>query len=450
MSPRSWCLLFALFLLLNLVSTAGAQRPPLKTSSPGIATQFDQTGSKVEALVFGTKPMGAPNLPMPAKGAAYVDPNFRMPLVRLTDKPADGYEGPGIQNEYAKADPENCDATALILRGNSGVYYLYDYKTGRMTSLANAFSECGQEPEPRWDASDPQVFYCVCNTQLRKYHVSSNSSATLHDFKKEFPSASYVRTKMEGDASADRRFWCFLVEDTDWKTLAVIVYDKTLNQIVGRKSSGFREKINWVGMSPSGAYCALGWEGEVAPLSTTIFSRDFSRAVDLPDGSAGHGDFALTADGREVYVYQNVRTDHIAMADLSTGVETPLLPIPFNVNPDIGLHVSGNCDLTPGWVLISTYGSKNPPQGKSHSWMDNQLFMLQLKQNPVMWRIAHTQAYISLHSSEEKNYFAEAFAAINRKGSRIYFGSNWGRFDPEYSEAYQVTLPENWREHLPD
>ena len=170
--------------------------------------------------------------------------------------------------------------------------------------------------------------------------------------------------------------------------------------------------------------------------------------MDLPDGSAGHGDFALTPDGREVYVYQNVRTDHIAMADSATGVETSLLPIPFDVNPDIGLHVSGNCDLMPGWVLISTYGSKNPPQGKSHSWMDNQLLMLQLRQKPQVWRITHTHAYISLNSSEEKNYFAEAFAAINRKGSRIYFGSNWGRFEPEYAEAYQVTLPEKWPQRL--
>jgi hypothetical protein len=410
----------------------------------------DQTGSKTETFVLGTKPFVPPAVPMPAKGALYLDPSFKMTLVRLTDKSADGYEGPGIQNEYAKADPENSDGTALILRGNSGVYYLNERKTGKMTSLATVFNDCGQEPEPRWDAVDPKVFYYVCNTQLRKCDISSRTSTTLHDFKKEFPSASYVRTKMEGDASADRRFWCFLVEDTDWKTLAVIVYDKTLNQIAGRKSSGFREKINWVGMSPSGAYCALGWEGEVAPLSTTIFSRDFSRAVDLPDGSAGHGDFALTADGREVYVYQNVRTDHIAMADLSTGGETPLLPIPFNVNPDIGMHVSGNCDMTPGWVLVSTYGSKNPPQGKIPSWMDNQLFMLQLRQNPQVWRLAHTHAYISLRSSEEKNYFAEAFAAINRKGSRIYFGSNWGRFEPEYSEAYQVSLPDHWLKFLPD
>lgn len=448
MFPRPWCLPFALFLLLYLASTAGAQSPPLQSSSPGIATQSDQTGPKAKTLVLGTKPIGAPDVPMPAKGAAYLDPNFGMTVVRLTDKATDGYEGPGVQNEYAKADPENSDGSALILRGNSGVYYLYDCRTGKMTSLATVFNDCGQEPEPRWDATDPQVFYYVCNTQLKKHQLSSRASTTLHDFRQEFPSASYVRTKMEGDASADRRFWCFLVEDSDWKTLAVIVYDKTLDRIVGKKTSGFREKINWVGMSPSGTYCALGWEGEVAPLSTTIFSRDFSRAVDLPDGSAGHGDFALTADTREVYVYQNVRTDQIAMADLTTGVETFLLAIPFNVNPDIGLHVSGNCDMTPGWVLVSTYGSKNSPPGKSHSWMDNQLFMLQLRQNPQVWRIANTHAYISLHSSEEKNYFAEAFAAINRKGTRIYFGSNWGRFEPEYSEAYQVSLPDHWAKRL--
>jgi hypothetical protein len=448
--PRPWCLLSALFLFLNFAATAGAQSPPPQAPSPGVVSRSHQTGSKTEAFVLSTKPFEPPGAPMPGKGAAYLDPNFRMTLIRLTDKAMDAYEGPGIQNEYAKTDPENSDGTALILRGNSGVYYLYDRRTGRMTSLANAFNDCGQEPEPRWDASDAQVFYYVCNTQLRKYQVSTSTATTLHDFKKEYPSASYVRTKMEGDASTDRRYWCLLLEDQDWKTLAVIVYDKALDRIVGKKSSGFREKINWVGMSPSGAYCALGWEGEAAPLSTTIYSRDFTRLVDLPDGSAGHGDFALTADGREVYVYQNVRTDHIAMADLATGLETPLLPIPFNVNPDIGLHVSGNCDLTPGWVLVSTYGSKNPPQGKSHSWMDNQFFMLQLRHNPRVWRIAHTQAYISLHSSEEKNYFAEAFASINRKGTRVYFGSNWGRFDPEYSEAYQVTLPEKWREHLPD
>ena len=66
--------------------------------------------------MLGTKPCEAPKVPMPAKGATYLDPSFKTTVVRLTDKAMDAYEGPGIQNEYAKADTENSDGTALILR----------------------------------------------------------------------------------------------------------------------------------------------------------------------------------------------------------------------------------------------------------------------------------------------------------------------------------------------
>ena len=137
------------------------------------------------------------------------------------------------------------------------------------------------------------------------------------------------------------------------------------------------------------------------------------------------------------------------MVDLNTGVETPLVAIPFNVNTEIGLHISGNNAQTPGWVLVSTYGAKNPPPGESHSWMDNQLFLVELKSNPRIWRIAHTHAYISLNPLDEKNYFAEAFATINTKGTRIYFGSNWENYTLDYSETYLVTLPGSWLSYLP-
>jgi hypothetical protein len=155
-------------------------------------------------------------------------------------------------------------------------------------------------------------------------------------------------------------------------------------------------------------------------------------------------DLALTTEGRDVMVYQNNANDWVAMADLDTGVETPLLFIPFNVTTDIGLHFSGNCADKPGWVLVSTYGCKNPPSGQTHSWMDTQLFMVELKADPSVWRIAHTHSYISLDFTDEKNYFAEAYASINTKGTEIYFGSNWGNFTADYTDTYQVTLPSGW------
>ncbi|MDH7515831.1 MAG: T9SS type A sorting domain-containing protein, partial [Bacteroidota bacterium] len=93
--------------------------------------------------------------------------------------------------------------------------------------------------------------------------------------------------------------------------------------------------------------------------------------------------------------------------------------------------------------------SKNPPEGQTHSWMDTQLFLVELKANPRIWRLAHTHAYTSLDFDGEKNYFAEAFAAINTAGTRVYFGSNWCDFTPDYSETYVVELPARWKELMP-
>ncbi|MBI3989934.1 MAG: hypothetical protein HY347_10005 [candidate division NC10 bacterium] len=451
--------LFIILLAVSLRSTAGGME------DPALASNGCEYSDGFE-FVMGTDSYTPPTIPMPPKGTCMADPNFYTKIVRMTDKRLDGYSGPGIENEYSKVDPENSDGTLLILRGNDGSWYLYNASTYQMIEVLSdtVFGECGwEEPEPRWDPSDPKIFYYLCSTdppntiELRSYNIDTDTSTTIHDFKNEFPSAASLTTKTEGDASLDRRYWCFMVQDSEYNLLSVIVYDKTLDGIVGQKSSGFRDEVNWVGMSMSGNSCAIGWAAYVPPLTTTVVSRDFSQVIELPDGSAGHGDFALTADGRDVYVYQSVRTDHIAMADLNTGIETPLVEIPFPINLDIGLHISGNSSQTPGWVLVSTYGSKKPPQGSRHSWMDTQLFLVELKADPRIWRLAHTQSYTSFFYTGGKNYFAEAFAAINSKGTRVYFGSNWANwanwkhfFRRDYTETYQVRLPDDWVSTIPE
>ncbi len=409
----------------------------------------DRDGDGPFRFVMGTGSYPVPDVSIPAKGAPFNDPTFHVAGVRITDRARDNYLGPGIENEYAKMDPENSDGTGLILRSNNAVYYLYDPRNGAVIRQLTVFDSCCcEEPEPRWDASDPHVFYYVCGAELRRYDTAADASAVVHDFRKEFPQAGSITTRTEGDASLDRRYWAFMVEDSNRQVLSVVVYDTRDDVIVGSRSGGFPDAINWVGMSVSGRYCVVGYEDTA--IYTDIFSRDFAVRTSLPEGAAGHGDAALTADGRDVYVYQNVRTDSIAMSDMETGVETTLLRIPFEVNPDIGLHVSGNCAGTPGWVLISTYGAWNPPPGRSHSWLDTQLFMLELKADPRIWRLAHTHAFTYRNPDEgEKNYFAEAFAAINTAGTRVYFGSNWGSFVPDYTDAYQLSLPANWAQAMP-
>jgi hypothetical protein len=387
--------------------------------------------------VLGTDYYAPADVAMPQKGAVFTDPNFHTSIVRVTDK-SDGYSSAGIENEYARADPESCNGSYVILRSNDGEYYLYDAANCVIKKdLENIV--LGEEPEPRWDAVDPKTFYYIYGTELRSYNIETDNSTSVHDFTKEFPSAAYITTKVEGDASLDRRFWSFMIEDSEFNCLSLVVFDKTSNSIIAQKSS-FQDSINWVSMDMTGKHCLVGYDMHVCQ----VFSRDLSTVIDLPAGANGHMDLALTADGKDVMVYQNNAEDWIAMADLDTGVETQLVFIPFNVTGDIGLHFSGNCAHKPGWVLVSTYCSKQAPPDQTHSWMDTQLFMVQLQQNPTVWRIAHTQAYTSDGFSAEKNYFAEAFATINKAGSKIYFGSNWNNFTPDYTDTYQVTLPSDW------
>jgi hypothetical protein len=380
---------------------------------------------------------------IPQKGVPFKDTNFHTTIIRMTDKTE--YRDPGIENEYSKTDPENCDGTIVILRGNTGEWYLYDPTTYEMKKLFGSWFFDGVEPEPKWSTTDPKILFYIYETELRTCNVDTDASSLVHDFSSDFSSASYITTGSEGNPSLNQRYWSFLVKDSDFNLISAVVYDKQTDRILGHRES-FPDKVEDISMDISGKHCMLGFDSHVFQ----VCSKDFSSIRDLPLGANGHNDFALTADGRDVLVYQNTQTDYICMTDFGTLTETALIKIPFTVNPDIGLHFSGNCAEEPGWVLVSTYGAKQPPPSLSHSWMDTQIFMLQLQQNPTVWRIAHTHAYTSYEYTGEKNYFTEAFATINKDGSRVYFGSNWGDFTADYTDTYQVTLPSEWNAIAPE
>ncbi|MEO0108199.1 MAG: hypothetical protein ABIK62_03385, partial [candidate division WOR-3 bacterium] len=323
---------------------------------------------------------GEPSLP--AKGAIFVDSLYQTSLVRVSDKNLDNYSGHGIQNEYAKADAWNSDGSYLILRSNDGIFYLYSGTDYRLLRNLDPLGQ-GQELEPRWAVADPDRFYYLAATCLCRYTVSSGTIDTVHDFRNEFPTASYVHTGVEGDASTDQRYWAFMVADSSFELLAICVYDRLADQVIGTRSV-FPSPVNFVTMDASGNHVVICYD--TRPMQA--FHRDFSHPVDFPTGALGHSDVALTQTGADVMVYQNIATDYIAATDLETGIETNLLAIPFDVNPDIGLHISGNCIATPGWVLVSTYGAEQPPSGKQHSWMDNLLFMLALSDSARVIKLA--------------------------------------------------------------
>lgn len=378
-----------------------------------------------------------PPADLPAKGVAVADSLYGSLVVRITDKDVDGYSGNGIQNEYARTDAWNCDGSYLVLRSNDGMFYLYD---GQSYALVRSLSHLagGQKLEPRWHATDPDRFYYLNYSRLMEYSVAADSGRVVHDFAAEFPGVGLVTTATEGDASNDRRYWCLMVTDSNFGLRAVCVYDRDTDSVVGVKTQ-FPGVVNHVTMDESGRHVVICYDER--PMQS--FHRDFSHTVDFPAGAAGHSDCALTADGRDVMVLQNIATDSIAMVDLETGEQVGLQAIPFEVNTDIGLHISGNCTARPGWVLVSTYGAENPPSGQAHSWMDNLLYMLQLAPNPRIVKLAQTRCWTG--RNPRSNYFAEAFASINRAGTKLVYGSNRGIYRPEdYTDAYEVRLPAGW------
>jgi hypothetical protein len=392
------------------------------------------TGTVSVLLLVAQCHKSSPHLP--AKGVPFTDSLCGTTVVRITDQTVDHYSGPGIENEYAKADAWNADGSLLILRGNDGIYYLYD---GASYALLRSLDSLGggQELEPRWHPTYPDVLYHLSGPWLRVWHRSTGTVTGIHDFRREFPNCAYITTGTEGDASQDRRYWCFMVSDSVPNLQAVCVYDLTADSVVGIKTS-FPDTVNFSTMDASGNHAVICYDSR--PMQA--FHRDFSHQVDFVTGATGHSDVAMTADARDVVVYQNNATDYIAMTVLETGAETSLVAIPFDTNPDIGLHVSGNCYATPGWVLISTNGALNPSSGH-HSWMDNLLFMVETKANPRVVKLAQTRCYVG--ASPRENYFAEAYAGINTSGTKVVYGSNWGILNPaNYTDAYEVRMPPNW------
>ena len=88
-------------------------------------------------------------------------------------------------------------------------------------------------------------------------------------------------------------------------------------------------------------------------------------------------------------IYQDIDTDYISMLDLVTGAVTPLWEIDFS-HTAIGLHFSGRAFDRPGWAVVSTHDD----DVATHTWMDDQVFVVELKLGGRVVRLAHTHSLV--------------------------------------------------------
>jgi hypothetical protein len=401
-------------------------------------------GSGGMALLTGTAVYAVPELDEPPPRQWFVDPVFGTCLVRVTDRAADlapDDPSPGMANEYARVQAFNAGGTRLLLRGTDGGWYLYDAET---------LLPLGELPlvrEPRWDDEDPERIYFTGETRLLAYDLGSGETTVVHDFAADLPGQDLgaVWTRYEGRPSRDRRYWAFMAENGDWLPAAFLVYDMEQDRVTVRdvrRLDGIQGDVDHVTMSPLGTYFLasfdaacdegrLGDDGHGCGLMA--YERDLSGGRGLLR-IIGHYDLALDAGGREVAVYQDIDADRIAMVDLESGAVTPLWDIDFS-HTAIGLHFSGLAYDRPGWAVVSTHDD----DPGTYTWMDDQVFLVELRAGGQVIRLAHTHSVVN--DEEELDYWAEPHATTNGDLTRILFGSNWGRTGSGAVDVFMIAVP---------
>ena len=438
--------------------TATPREPPSATpgdtpTSPVATPSPLPAGERIEnlcpdsqaPLVTDLDVRQAPDLPEPSPRIPFRDAVFGSCLVRVTDRKADlsaGDPSTGIKNEYSRVQSFNADGTRILVRSIEAEWYLNDAAT------LQPLGRLPIEMDPRWDANEPYLLTYSDETRLMAHDVRSGEQRIIHDFAADFPdqSVTAVWTRYEGSPSLDGRYWGLMATDMNGESVALVVYDQVEDRVTATRDVRGTPELDTVTISPLGGYflgyfdgCESGLGSEAHPCGLMVYDHELQNGRGLVR-AIGHSDVALDAEGREVLIYQDVDADTISLLGLANGSVTALWPIDFSHTP-IGLHFSGRAFRRPGWALVSTYSGGYPT---AYTWMDDQVFAVELKPGGRVVRLAHTHSLVD--EDQEHDYWAEPHASVNPDFTRVVFTSNWGRSGTGEVEMFMVILPPDWPE----
>ncbi len=430
----------------RMLVTPGTKRVPEELVEPGNESRC--LGAP-PGLITNFDILQAPGMDEPPASIPFRDPVFGTCMIRLTNRFADlSSDDPsqGLKNEYSRVQSFNADGSRILVRSIDALWYVYDART--LMPLA----QIPISVEPRWDAEDPDLLYQLDESRLLAYRLSTAEGRIVHDFAMDFPGQNLaaVWTRYEGSPSFDGRYWGFMAEDQEWLATTLLVYDLKTDRVIARRDLPSRPEIDSVSISPMGNfflayyddYCDPGRLGDdTHPCGLMVYDLNLQNGRSLLR-IIGHSDMALDANQREVLIFQDIDQDNISILDLESGVITPIWPIDFS-HSALGLHFSGKASRLPGWALVSTYNGAQP----ASTWMDDQIFALELRPGGRVVRLGHTHSVVD--ESQEHDYWAEPQASVNHDFTRIIFTSNWGRSGTGEVEAYLIELAPDWLTTLP-
>lgn len=432
-----------------------------------------------------------PEIPQPPKAAYYADPVYGACVTRLTDhdnEPPVGF----ARNDYSRRRAFNADGSLVLIYARDGYWHLYDAHTLDHVRRLNLG---GGSVEPQWHPTNRDTLFVLPNNgglEINEFNVRTDrveqtvslnlpipiqlpgepppppdlpiedlpigdlpidevsdeaGDTSVVNLQSLWPQAARLWTRSEGSPSMNGRYWALLVETADFKPLGLVTFDLERQKILGYYD--FQLHGNGIGrpdhvsMSPTGNYVVVSWNGPgvdcpstmslgtlTEPCGLMAFAKDFSTVTPLA-ARGPHSDMAVDAQGNEVIVISNYNSGKVEMISLATGALTELWDI-YIGGAATAMHISGKNYNKPGWVLISTYGLRDP--NRALPWYKNKLMAVELARNPRIINIANIY-------NRADSYFSEPHAVVNDDFTRILFNANWGSGRDEDIDAYLVILP---------
>lgn len=262
------------------------------------------------------------------------------------------------RNPYSRRQAENSNGSRVMSYHGSSTYRINNRITDRVDSTLTIHPDS----EPQWHPTNPDLIRHIAasapsgDLKYYEYNIFTHDDRVIADLtariQSRYPTARYMSDRAEGSPSAngDRSAW--IVSDGNGRQLGIVSYqlsnDKILAMADVETSYGL---LDWVSASPTGQFVVAGY------VDATISYRADLTGRKVINQKADHSDIALSANGRDTYVYidfsDGVDGGWLVAVDLATNQRTRL--IDFYDNANTSLHISGKGYNKPGWVVVSTY-----------------------------------------------------------------------------------------------
>ena len=409
-----------------------------------------------EGAITHAERVHIPPVAKPPLKRYYKDPAFGSRVIRITDSPIGTVQKPA----YSTMQAWNADESLLLLyRGGKGKigHLLLDghtYEVVRELDIVPSDLE-----EVYWSHTDPDAFYYVSKYSsdfglFKKYSVKRGKASVVADFGKYCGARGMPTGGNDVHMqSMDDDQWGFRCRKDDG-SFVMLSYRMSTGEVVAKNIGKGTDWSEWTAPTPTPSGNRFWFQG----VSLGNDLETVEKEMDLYK-STEHSNVGLTHDGQDA-LYQTVFNaspggcngdlwkgiGHLVEHNLETGECRPIINqaqgYPYTTS---STHVSARAYKRPGWVAMSSIGSRDQfeyfTNKRKAPTLLSEIYLANTDPaNQVTCRLAHHRSFGKMaERGGYPPYFGEPHATISPSGTRIIFGSDW--YDSGSVDSYVLELP---------